>query len=103
MPGAALPGVHLLRSAGDATAILASAEGARDAVVIGTSFIGLEAASALRKMLRTRTDPLRLHNLWTLRSKEKVDLRDDMARRCGFQPAVVSGWANWPPLRYFQR
>ncbi len=45
VPGAEL--AHTLRHTADVEKILAAAEGARNAVVVGTSFIGLEAASAL--------------------------------------------------------
>jgi NADPH-dependent 2,4-dienoyl-CoA reductase/sulfur reductase-like enzyme/nitrite reductase/ring-hydroxylating ferredoxin subunit len=48
-PGANLKGVHLLRTREDAVSILASLEGAKRAVVVGASFIGLEVASCLRK------------------------------------------------------
>jgi len=48
MPGVEQPNVHTLRSLADSRAIIASAEGARRALVIGASFIGLEAAAALR-------------------------------------------------------
>jgi NADPH-dependent 2,4-dienoyl-CoA reductase/sulfur reductase-like enzyme/nitrite reductase/ring-hydroxylating ferredoxin subunit len=48
IPGADQPHVHLLRSLADCQAIIASAKGAKRAVVIGASFIGLEAAAALR-------------------------------------------------------
>jgi apoptosis-inducing factor 3 len=48
LPGSHLPHVHTLRSLGDCRAIIASVNGARRAIVIGASFIGLEAAAALR-------------------------------------------------------
>jgi NADPH-dependent 2,4-dienoyl-CoA reductase/sulfur reductase-like enzyme len=48
IPGADQPHVHTLRSLTDCRAIIASASGARRAIVIGASFIGLEAAAALR-------------------------------------------------------
>lgn len=48
IPGADQKHVHTLRSLADCNAILASAAGARHAVVLGASFIGLEVAAALR-------------------------------------------------------
>jgi NADPH-dependent 2,4-dienoyl-CoA reductase/sulfur reductase-like enzyme/nitrite reductase/ring-hydroxylating ferredoxin subunit len=48
IPGADQPHVHVLRALADCRAIIASANGARRAIVIGASFIGLEAAAALR-------------------------------------------------------
>ena len=48
VPGADGDRVHYLRSLEDARAIVAAAKSARHAVVIGASFIGLEAAAALR-------------------------------------------------------
>ncbi len=47
-PGASQSHVHLLRSLADSRAIIAGAQNAKCAVVIGASFIGLEAAGALR-------------------------------------------------------
>jgi NADPH-dependent 2,4-dienoyl-CoA reductase/sulfur reductase-like enzyme/nitrite reductase/ring-hydroxylating ferredoxin subunit len=48
IPGANQPHVHTLRSLADCRAIIESAKDARRALVIGASFIGLEAAAALR-------------------------------------------------------
>jgi NADPH-dependent 2,4-dienoyl-CoA reductase/sulfur reductase-like enzyme/nitrite reductase/ring-hydroxylating ferredoxin subunit len=48
IPGADQPHVHTLRSLADCQAIIGLAGEARRAIVIGASFIGLEAAAALR-------------------------------------------------------
>jgi NAD(P)H-nitrite reductase large subunit len=48
LPGADLPHVHVLRTVADARRILANAKDARSAVVIGSSFIGMEAAASLK-------------------------------------------------------
>jgi NADPH-dependent 2,4-dienoyl-CoA reductase/sulfur reductase-like enzyme len=48
IPGIELPGVHVLRSIGDASAIQdALGAGARSAVIIGAGYIGVEMADAL--------------------------------------------------------
>lgn len=48
IPGADRPHVFTLRSLADSRAIIAKAGAARSAVVLGSGFIGLEAAAALR-------------------------------------------------------
>ena len=48
IPGADQQHVHVLRSLADCRAIIDSVNGARRAIVIGASFIGLEVAAALR-------------------------------------------------------
>jgi NADPH-dependent 2,4-dienoyl-CoA reductase/sulfur reductase-like enzyme/nitrite reductase/ring-hydroxylating ferredoxin subunit len=47
-PGSDQPHVHYLRSLADSRAIIAAAGTAKSAVVIGSSFIGLEVAASLR-------------------------------------------------------
>lgn len=48
IPGARPGQIHTLRSLGDSRAIIAAAERAKSALIIGASFIGLEVAAALR-------------------------------------------------------
>ncbi|MEJ2185754.1 MAG: FAD-dependent oxidoreductase, partial [Gemmatimonadota bacterium] len=48
VPGADQASVHLLRSLDDSRAIVAAADEAERAVVVGASFIGMEVAAALR-------------------------------------------------------
>jgi NADPH-dependent 2,4-dienoyl-CoA reductase/sulfur reductase-like enzyme len=48
LPGGDLPHVHYLRTLADSRALVAKALASQRAVVIGTSFIGLEVAASLR-------------------------------------------------------
>ena len=48
LPGENAPHVHYLRSLADSDALIAAAAGARRAVVVGASFIGLEVSASLR-------------------------------------------------------
>ncbi|HYD49144.1 MAG TPA: FAD-dependent oxidoreductase, partial [Terriglobales bacterium] len=48
LTGADLPHVHYLRTLADSRALIAKALGAKHAVVMGASFIGLEVAASLR-------------------------------------------------------
>jgi 3-phenylpropionate/trans-cinnamate dioxygenase ferredoxin reductase subunit len=50
VPGAALDGVHTLRTLGDANALKDQMWSARRAVVVGAGYIGLEIAAAFRGM-----------------------------------------------------
>jgi NADPH-dependent 2,4-dienoyl-CoA reductase/sulfur reductase-like enzyme len=50
VPGADLAGVFTLRTNHDAAAIRSAAEQAREALVVGGGFIGLEVASSLREL-----------------------------------------------------
>ncbi|MCO7514067.1 FAD-dependent oxidoreductase [Pseudomonas guariconensis] len=49
LPGVQLPGIYVLRSREDAAHLLDAAEPGQPVVIVGDGFIGLEAASALRK------------------------------------------------------
>jgi NADPH-dependent 2,4-dienoyl-CoA reductase/sulfur reductase-like enzyme/nitrite reductase/ring-hydroxylating ferredoxin subunit len=49
VPGAELPGVFTLRSWADCDAVVAAAEGAARAIVVGAGFIGMETAASLRE------------------------------------------------------
>lgn len=50
LPGADLPGVHVLRDAADILAIRARLPDTRRVVIVGAGYIGLEAAASLRAL-----------------------------------------------------
>jgi 3-phenylpropionate/trans-cinnamate dioxygenase ferredoxin reductase component len=50
VPGAELPGIHYLRTAGDCDAIKRDAAASRSAVVVGAGFIGCEVAASLTQL-----------------------------------------------------
>ncbi|MCC5996026.1 MAG: FAD-dependent oxidoreductase [Oceanicaulis sp.] len=49
IPGADLPGVHVLRTLAEADALSAALQGARRLAIIGAGYIGLEVAASARK------------------------------------------------------
>lgn len=75
IPGADQPHVHYLRTLRDSRSIIEAAGRARNAVVIGASFIGLEVAASLR----TRNSKLPVHVL----APEALPLERVMGRDLG--------------------
>ncbi|MGE0766439.1 MAG: NAD(P)/FAD-dependent oxidoreductase [Hyphomicrobiaceae bacterium] len=55
IPGAELPGVHMLRSIGDVLAMQSIRQGLSRVVIIGGGYIGLEVAAMLRQMNNAAT------------------------------------------------
>jgi len=74
-PGADLPHVHYLRTLSDSRSIIAAAEHAKNAVVIGASFIGLEVAASIR----TRNADCAVHVI----APEALPLERVMGRELG--------------------
>lgn len=97
LPGAALAGVHYLRTLADAQAIRHSAAQARSAVVIGGSFIGMEVASSLMR----RKIEVTLIEREALFGQFKTPVISDFFERCftergarvliGDSPVALSG------------
>jgi NADPH-dependent 2,4-dienoyl-CoA reductase/sulfur reductase-like enzyme len=88
--GAGLPGVFSLRSLDDATAIREAAAQARDAVVVGSGFIGMEVAASLTELGLDVTLVSRDVDLFAqLRSPEISEHLVDLYRRRGVE--VVRG------------
>jgi len=80
--GADLPGVFTLRSLDDATAIREAAAGVRDAVVVGSGFIGMEVAASLTRLGLEVTIVTRDAHLFAqLRSPEVSEHLADLYRR----------------------
>lgn len=75
IPGAELPHVFTLRSLADSRAIIDAAGRARTAVILGTGFIGLETAAALRgRGLEVHLVSLDKHPLERVLGKQLGDL-----------------------------
>jgi NADPH-dependent 2,4-dienoyl-CoA reductase/sulfur reductase-like enzyme len=88
--GAALPGVFSLRSLDDSSAIREAAAHARDAVVVGSGFIGMEVAASLTELGLDVTLVSRDVDLFAqLRSPEISEHLVDLYRRRGVE--VVRG------------
>jgi NADPH-dependent 2,4-dienoyl-CoA reductase/sulfur reductase-like enzyme len=88
--GATLDGVFTLRSVEDAAAIRAAAEDTRDAVVVGSGFIGMEVAASLSELGLDVTIVSRDVDLFgRLRSPEISEHLLDLYRRRGVE--VIRG------------
>jgi len=88
--GAELPGVFSLRSLDDSTAIREAAGQTRDAVVVGSGFIGMEAAASLTELGLDVTLLSRDVDLFAqLRSPEISEHLVDLYRRRGVE--VIRG------------
>jgi Pyridine nucleotide-disulphide oxidoreductase len=88
--GAGLPGVFNLRSLDDASAIREAAAQARDAVVVGSGFVGMEVAASLTELGLDVTLVSRDVDLFAqLRSPEISEHLVDLYRRRGVE--VVRG------------
>jgi len=80
--GADLPGVFTLRSLDDATAIREAAAKVRDAVVVGSGFIGMEVAASLTDLgLEVTLVTVDTHLFAQLRSPEISEHLADLYRR----------------------
>jgi NADPH-dependent 2,4-dienoyl-CoA reductase/sulfur reductase-like enzyme len=80
--GADLPGVFTLRSLDDATAIREAAAKVRDAVVVGSGFIGMEVAASLTQLgLEVTLVSRDTHLFAQLRSPEISEHLADLYRR----------------------
>lgn len=73
LPGAQLAGVYVLRAREDAAQVLDASEPGQPVVIVGDGFIGLEAASALRKQ------GLQVHVV----SRHEVPLAKQLGERIG--------------------
>lgn len=80
--GVDLPGVFTLRTIDDSAAIRAAAAGARDAVVVGSGFIGMEVAASLTGLgLEVTLVTVDTHLFAQLRSPEISEHLADLYRR----------------------
>ena len=80
--GADLPGVFTLRTLDDSAAIRAAAAGTRDAVVVGSGFVGMEVAASLTDLgLEVTLVTRDTHLFGQLRSPEISEHLADLYRR----------------------
>ena len=98
VPGADLEGVHVLRTLADAEAIVARASEAKRVVVVGASFIGLEAASALRErklavtVVAPESEPLeKILGEQVGRSLRRLHEKNGVEFRLGTEVAEIEG------------
>jgi len=97
-PGGSLPGVFMLRGIDDCEAIVDAVQTARRAVVVGASFIGLEAAASLRhrglEVTVAAPEPLPLVQVFgeaVGRRLRELHERHGVAFQLGRTVAVVEG------------
>jgi 3-phenylpropionate/trans-cinnamate dioxygenase ferredoxin reductase component len=84
VPGAEFPGVHIVRSRADIDAITARLDRVQNVVVAGGGYIGLEAASVLRKLHKSVTlVEMQARLLSRVAGKEIAEFYADVHRQQG--------------------
>ena len=86
VPGIDLEGVHTLRWLDNSTAIREAARGAREAVVVGAGFIGMEVAASLKQLGLEVTLVHRGKGLFELlRARQLMQFLEDLYAREGVE------------------
>ena len=109
IPGGTDPRILTLRNMGDMDAILAAMAGAKDALVVGGGYIGLEMAEAFRNrslkvtlvekmnQVMSVADPEMAAPLHEELVRQGVDLRLGICWRCfRTAPRSPAPWRSWP-------